>query len=1001
MAGKWGGMSITRRWLLIVFALVLLVAMAVATRQWGHTSGSGSTAAREAQERGESGEAGEHEAFFDPRKEARFEGTGEADRGGPDNPAAEQVDNRAFPRAYVDDVRAARGQKAFHAKPHHLGRSAFKTTTAYQAALAAAPGAWSTLGPVTPNVTGEASQFFDPVTQVGPTTQESGRVTALAIDPNCGKPSAPRGAPCRLWVAAAGGGIWRTDNALAALPTWIPPQDTLPTNSFGSLAIDPNDRSGNTIYAGSGEPNGSGDSEAGLGLFKSTDGGQSWQVVPGSVAVATNRSIGAIAVRVGSPNTIVIGTDVARHGSSSVNGGRRTPPNAPALGVYTSTDGGASFAISTDLQGKTPPNPSPASSGVDWFQAGITKLQFDPNASNTLYAGIFGYGAWRSTDGGGTWRQIFQTMNPSDVFGDRTEPEAVDAGGGKTRLYLGDASDDLLVARVWRADDAAAIAGSATVGYDNAGWTELSNSQNGTNGFLAYNYCQNGQCGYDDFVTSPASQLGVGAGHTGELWLGGSMNYDELVAYAGQPPRSNGRTVIRSTNADTSAAQVTWADMTATLGAAPQNAVTRGMHPDQHAVVFDPANTGIAFVGSDGGVVRVDVRSTVDRSAVCAERRYPQTSDNPLSPADLLDCQRLLSAIPQTITPVNDGLNTIQFQSLSVNPAKPTGDLQGGTQDNGTFHFTGSPAWLESVGGDGGQSGYDLANPAIGYHNYFDATHEVNFKGSDPKQWLAIYDPLQASKEQRSFYVPFIADPTVGGRAFIGLEHVWRTDDHGGDPAFLAAHCNALHRDAGPCGDWQPMGNNLTQGSAVNDRGGQYVVATVRAPSDTSTMWAATRVGRLWVSTDVNAPNPSNVHFYRIDTLATPGRFVSGIAVDPADPNHAWISYSGYGAYTPGTPQHVLEARFDRQRHTATFVDRSYDIGDQPVTGMAVYAATGDLYAATDFGVLRLPAGATHWERAGTGLPQVAVYGITLDQNTGVLYAATHGRGAYAINLPS
>ena len=216
-----------RRWLLVVFALVLLVAMAVVTRQWGDPSGSESTAAREAHERGESGEAGEHEAFFDPRKEARFEGTGgEADRGGPDNPAAEQVDNRAYPRPYVDDVRAARGQKAFHAKPRHLGRSAFKTTTAYQAALAAAPGAWSTLGPVTPNVTGEASQFFDPVTQVGPTTQESGRVTALAIDPNCGKPSAPRGAPCRLWVAAAGGGIWRTDNALAALPTWIPPQDT-------------------------------------------------------------------------------------------------------------------------------------------------------------------------------------------------------------------------------------------------------------------------------------------------------------------------------------------------------------------------------------------------------------------------------------------------------------------------------------------------------------------------------------------------------------------------------------------------------------------------------------------------------------------------------------------------------------------------------------------------------------------------------------------------------
>src|SRR5205814_6592578 len=119
-----------------------------------------------------------------------------------------------------------------------------------------------------------------------------------------------------------------------------------------------------------------------LGLFKSTDGGQSWHLVPGSVDVAMNRSIGAIAVRPGHPDTLVIGTAVARHGSSSSNGGRRTPPNAPTLGFYSSTDGGAHFTLSADLQGKTPPNPSPPASGVDWFQGGITKIEYDPHATN-------------------------------------------------------------------------------------------------------------------------------------------------------------------------------------------------------------------------------------------------------------------------------------------------------------------------------------------------------------------------------------------------------------------------------------------------------------------------------------------------------------------------------------------------------------------------------------------------------------------------------------------
>jgi hypothetical protein len=61
---------------------------------------------------------------------------------------------------------------------------------------------------------------------------------------------------------------------------------------------------------------------------------------------------------------------------------------------------------------------------------------------------------------------------------------------------------------------------------------------------------------------------------------------------------------------------------------------------------------------------------------------------------------------------------------------------------------------------------------------------------------------------------------------------------------------------------------------------------------------------------------------------------------------------------------------------------------------------TGDLYAASDFGVMRLPSGATSWVLGGDGLPKVEVAGLTIVPGSRVLYAATHGRSAWLLKLP-
>ena len=86
-----------------------------------------------------------------------------------------------------------------------------------------------------------------------------------------------------VWVGAAGGGVWRTDNALSGSGAkWTFVSGSFATNAIGTLTYD---SSTGTLYAGTGEPNASGDSEAGFGIYKSTDRGDTW------VQLAANTSV--------------------------------------------------------------------------------------------------------------------------------------------------------------------------------------------------------------------------------------------------------------------------------------------------------------------------------------------------------------------------------------------------------------------------------------------------------------------------------------------------------------------------------------------------------------------------------------------------------------------------------------------------------------------------------------------------------------------------------------
>ena len=120
-----------------------------------------------------------------------------------------------------------------------------------------------------------------------------------------------------------------------------------------------------------------------------------------------------------------------------------------------------------------------------------------------------------------------------------------------------------------------------------------------------------------------------------------------------------------------------------------------------------------------------------------------------------------------------------------------------------------------------------------------------------------------------------------------------------------------------------------------------------------------------------------------------PNRFVSGITIDPANPNHAWISYSSYSSLTSATPGHVFDVtRSAPSTATWTSLDNPGEtpFPDFPATGIA-RDSNGDLYVSNDWGVLFLANSAISWVPAGTGLPMVEVAGLTIVPSARVLYA--------------
>jgi photosystem II stability/assembly factor-like uncharacterized protein len=217
---------------------------------------------------------------------------------------------------------------------------------------------------------------------VGPALT-SGRISDFAMHPEDRS---------TYYVATSSGGVWKTDNAGT---TYQPIFDSQGSYSIGCVTLDPNNP--NVVWVGTGENNNQRSVAYGDGVYKSEDGGRSWQ----HMGLKESEHIGKIIVDPRNSNVVY----VAAIGPLWSDGGER--------GVYKTSDGGKTWEAVLTIDEHT----------------GVTDLVMDPRNPDVLYAAAFqrrrhvftyvgggpGSAIYKTTDGGANWEKANKGLPKVDL----------------------------------------------------------------------------------------------------------------------------------------------------------------------------------------------------------------------------------------------------------------------------------------------------------------------------------------------------------------------------------------------------------------------------------------------------------------------------------------------------------------------------------------------------------------------------------------------------------
>jgi hypothetical protein len=404
------------------------------------------------------------------------------------------------------------------------------------------------------------------------------------------------------------------------------------------------------------------------GVWESFNRGATWTPRTDYAATLT---VGALAYDHRNPNTVYCGTGEGNWWSWL------------GAGILRSQDGGSTWATLCT---------------APFMGVGFYDLKVSPADSQRLVAAT-NNGLYVSHDGGVNW-----TRRRTSV----TWAVDIAAGPVATAEMIAACADG-----VYRSADGGTTWTAVTISGAPARFDRLAVSLAPSNPSVAYAWGAVGAAAYlyrraGNAWSAMPTPPGVSTGQAWYDWFLAAAPDTDATVYVG---------AIDSYRADLSGHVWSWTPLS--------NKGSSGdsIHPDQHAICFEPGRPGTVYIGCDGGLYRSDNRGV-------------------------------------NFTHCNNGLVITEMEYLAQDFGTSR-RLIGGTQDNGTEMWTGSSTWTHIADGDGGDCAINRTTPQTVFHTYYGMSPERSTTGGGFGSWAGITPPVPAG-EGSPFYPPFECSASGG-----------------------------------------------------------------------------------------------------------------------------------------------------------------------------------------------------------------------------------------------